>query len=590
MTGASDTGLSRLPYNPLQPGQTFVGGRRREVATVQWDLIIENGLVADGTGAPAYRASVAVAQGRIVEIGKSTGTARRRIDAAGCVVAPGFIDPHTHYDAQICWDPELTPSSWHGVTSVVMGNCGVGIAPCRRQAREVAMRDLVNVEAIPYDVLARGITWEWESFPEYMGAAGQRAPALNLAFLAPLTPLRHYVMGEASMERAATAEETARIAALLGEAMDAGAFGFSSTILNQHMGFQGRPLACRNASREELQAYGGVLRARGRGAIEIALTRQIAVLEQDGCEILDLLLEASGRPVTFIALFDRDDLPEAVRDTLRRAAPMIAKGARPQTSPLPLTREIDMRSPFAFAAFPSWKRVFADKSMAAQRAVYADPAFRNQFREELKNPMGFGNWERITLHEVQAAQLKEYEGRTVAEVARAQGKDAVDALLDLTLADDLRLELTMASYNTRVDRMAELLNDPSILIGLGDGGAHVDMLCDAGYPTYLLGTWVRERQVLTLEEGVRRLTADPADFFGIRDRGRLHPGLAADITVFDPARVGSGTRGQRRHDLPGGGKRMVMPAAGIEYTIVNGVVTCEHGAPTGARAGQVLRS
>jgi N-acyl-D-amino-acid deacylase len=555
-----------------------------------WDLIVENGLVIDGTGAPGRHADIAIAAGRIGEVGKVSGSARAHIDASDCVVAPGFIDPHTHYDAQICWDPALTPSCWHGVTTVVMGNCGVGIAPCRPDAREVAMRDLVNVEAIPYEVLAQGITWDWESFPEYMTAAERRGSALNLAFLAPLTPLRHYVMGQESMERAASADETRRIRGLLAEAMDAGAFGFSSTILNQHMGYQGRPLACRNASADELKAYAGVLKERSRGAIEVALTRQIAVLEDDGCEMLDLLLDASGRPVTFIALFDRDDLPEAVRDTLRRAAPMIAKGARPQTSPLPLTREIDMRSPFSFAVFPSWKRVFADKSKAAQAAVYADPAFRNQFRMELKNPMGFGNWERITLHEVHARQLKRYEGMSVAEIAREQGKDGVDALLDLTLADDLQLQFTMTSFNTRVDRMAELLNDPSILLGLGDGGAHVDMLCDAGYPTYLLGTWVRERQALSIEEAVRRLTSDPADLFGIRDRGRLLPGLAADVVVFDPRTVGSGTRGQPRYDLPGGGKRMVMPARGIQYTLVNGVVTYAHEMLTGAAAGQVLRS
>jgi N-acyl-D-aspartate/D-glutamate deacylase len=555
-----------------------------------YDLLIRNGFVVDGTGSPGRHADVAVANGTIVEIGRVDGTAARTIDASDCVVSPGFIDPHTHYDAQICWDSAVTPSSWHGVTSVVMGNCGVGIAPCRPGAREVAMRDLVNVEAIPFEVLDKGITWDWETFPEYMAAAASRKPALNLAFLAPLTPFRHYVMGDASMERAATPDETAQIRALLAEAMDAGAFGFSSTILNQHLGFGGRPLACRNASREELKAYANVLRQKGKGAIEVALTRQIAVLEEDQCELLDFLLDESRRPVTFIALFDRDDIPEAVRDTLRRAAPMIAKGARPQTSPLPLTREIDMRNPFAFAAFPSWKRVFEDKSPGAQKKVYADPAFRNRFREDLKNPMGFGNWERITLHEVRSPELKKFEGMTVADIARAQGKDGVDILLDLTVADNLELEFTMASYNTRVDRMAELLNNPAILIGLGDGGAHVDMLCDSGYPTYLLGTWVREREVLALPEAVRRLTADPADLFGIRDRGRLRPGLAADIAIFDPHTVGSSNRGERRFDLPGGGKRMVMPSRGVRFTIVNGVPIYAEGELVGAAAGKVLRS
>ena len=555
-----------------------------------YDLLIKKGSIIDGTGAPVRHADVGIAGGRIVEIGSVSGASKKTIDASDLVVAPGFIDPHTHYDAQICWDGAVTPSSWHGVTSVVMGNCGVGIAPCRPQAREIAMRDLVNVEAIPFEVLDKGITWEWESFPEYMDAAARRRPALNLAFLAPLTPFRHYVMGEQSMERAATAEETAKIKYLLGEAMDVGAFGFSSTLLNQHLGFQGRPLACRNASREELKAYANVLKERRKGAIEIALTKQIAVLEEPELELLDFLLDESERPITFIAMFDRDDLPEAVRTTLRKAAPMIARGARPQTSPLPLTREINMRNPFSFAAFPSWKRVFEDKSKEAQAAVYRDPAFRNQFREELKRPAGFGNWARITVHEVRSPQLKQLEGRTVAEIAAAQGKDGVDALLDITLADDLDNEFTMASFNTRVDRMTELLNDPSVLIGLGDGGAHLDMLCDSGYPTFVLGTWVRERKALTLEEAVRRMTSDPADFFGIKDRGRLAPGLAADVTIFDPATVGSAGRPERRYDLPGGAKRMVMRSKGVEYSIVNGEINWSDGALTGAAAGRVLRS
>ncbi len=554
------------------------------------DLVIKNGMLVDGTGAPARRADVAITGGKIAEIGRVTDGAATVIDAAGLVVAPGFIDPHTHYDAQICWDGAVTPSSWHGVTSVIMGNCGVGIAPCKPKAREVAMRDLVNVEAIPFDVLNMGITWDWETFPDFIEAAARRSPSLNLGFLAPLTPFRHYVMGEASMERAATPDETAQIKALLGEAIDAGAFGFSTTILNQHVGYQGRPLACRNASRDELKAYANALKERGKGAIEIALTRKIAVMDDEEYELLDFLLRESGQHVTFLALFDRDDIPEAVRDTLRKAAPLIARGARPQTSPLPLTRDINMRNPFSFAAFPSWNRVFVDKSKPAQAAVYADPAFRNQFREELKRPMAFGNWERINVHEVQSPSLKALEGRSVADIAREQGKDGVDAFLDLTLKDDLEVEFTMASFNTRVDRMTEILNDKSVLVALGDGGAHVDMLCDAGYPTYLLGTWVRERQALTLEEGVRRLTSDPAEVFGVRNRGRLAPGLAADVAVFDAARIGSTNRGERRFDLPGGAKRMVMPSRGVEYTVVNGVITWADGKLTGATAGQVLRS
>ena len=554
------------------------------------DLLIKNGALVDGTGAPTRRADVGIAGGRIAAVGKVSESAKRTIDASDLVVAPGFIDPHTHYDAQICWDGALTPSSWHGVTSVVMGNCGVGIAPCRPAAREIAMRDLVNVEAIPFEVLNAGITWDWETFPQYMDAAARRKPALNLAFLAPLTPLRHYVMGEASLERAATGAEIADIARLLAVAMDAGAFGFSSTLLNQHLGYQGRPLGCRNASREELKAYCNVLRERRKGAIEFAMTRQIAVLDAPELELLEFMLDESKRPITFIAMFDRDDLPEAVRETLAKARPLIAKGARPQTSPLPLTREINMRNPFSFAAFPSWKRVFVDKSKGAQAGVYRDPAFRAAFREDLKRPASFGNWERITVHEVRSPELKHLEGRTVANIATERGVDGVDAFLDVTLADDLENEFTLQSFNTRVDRMTEILRNRDMLLGLGDGGAHLDMLCDSGYPTYVLGTWVRERGALTLEEAVRRMTSDPADFFGIRDRGRLAPGMAADVAIFDARTVASGGRPERLYDLPGGAKRMVMRSRGIEYTIVNGAVTWERGALTGAAAGQVLRS
>jgi N-acyl-D-aspartate/D-glutamate deacylase len=372
--------------------------------------------------------------------------------------------------------------------------------------------------------------------------------------------------------------------------MDAGAFGFSSTLLNQHLGYEGRPLACRNASHEELKAYCNALRERGKGAIEIAMTKQIGVMDDPELELLDFMLAESGRPITFIAMFDRDDISEALRTSLRKAAPMIARGARPQTSPLPLTREVNMRNPFSFAGFPAWKRVFEDKSKAAQAAAYRDPAFRTAFRKDLERPAGFGNWARITVHEVKNSKLKSLEGRTVADIAAERGVDGVDALLDITLEDDLDNEFTMQSFNTRADRMAEILRNKDMLLGLGDGGAHLDMLCDSGYPTYVLGTWVRERKVLSLEEGVRRMTSDPADFFGIRDRGRLQPGLAADVVIFSEKDIASGGRPERLYDLPGGAKRMVMRSRGVEYTIVNGTVTWEGGKLTGASAGKVLRS
>jgi len=555
------------------------------------DLLIKNGMVIDGTGAPGRRADVAIKAGTVVEIGKINDGATKIIDASDCVVAPGFIDPHTHYDAQICWDSGITPSPWHGVTSVVMGNCGVGIAPCKPQTREIAMHDLVNVEGIPFDVLNAGITWDWESFPEYIEAAARRPSALNLAFLAPLTPFRHYVMGDASMERAATPDETARIKSLLRGAVDAGAFGFSTTTFNQHMGFHGRPLACRNASQDELKAYANVLKETGKGAIEIALTKKISVLTDDECALLEMLVQESNRPITFLALFQRDDLPTCCEDSMRKLGTLLERGVVPQTSPLPLTREVNMRNPFSFASFPCWKRAFEDKSKEAQRATYGDPDFRNAFRVELKGaPVFSGDWHRLSVLEARARAMKPLEGRTIADIARERGKDGVDTMLDLTLEDDLDIEFVLAQFNTSPPQVAQLLADPHILIALGDAGAHVDMLCDAGYPTYMLGTWVRERQIMTLEQAVARLTAQPADLFGIRNRGRLKVGAAADVAIFDPTTVGSSNRPERSYDLPTGAKRMVMRSKGVTHTIVNGEIVWAEGQATGATPGGVLRS
>jgi len=554
---------------------------------MSYDLLIKNGTVIDGTGAPRRQADVAIKDGRIAEIGRISDGAAKTIDADGLVVAPGFIDPHTHYDAQICWDPAISPSLWHGVTSVVMGNCGVGIAPCKPEAREVA--DLVNVEAIPFEVLDAGITWDWVTFPEFLSAAEKRGSALNLGFIAPLTPFRHWVMGEASLERAATPEETAQIAALLRQAVDAGAFGYSTTVLNQHMGYQARPLACRNASRDELKAYCNVLKQSGKGSIEIALTQTVGLMNDEEEALLAMLLAESGRPVTFLALFQRDDMPEACPETRRRAKAY--PGAVPQTSPLALTREVNMRNPFSFAAFKCWGRVFADKSKEAQRAVYADPGFRAAFREELKSASGFsGDWRRITVHETHKPELKRYEGRSVADIAGERGRDGVDTFLDLTLEDDLDIEFVLAQFNVDIDRGEGQPDRPAG----ADCARRCRRACRHAVRCRLSDLSARHlgARAADYEPGAGgvRLSGQPADLFGIKGRGRLAIGNAADIAIFDPATVGSASRGERRYDLPGGAKRMVMPSRGVEYTIVNGAVVYAGGQATGASPGAVLRS
>jgi len=555
-----------------------------------FDLVIRNGTVVDGTGAPRVQADIAVADGHIVEIGKVDGHSKNTIDAGDLIVAPGFVDPHTHYDAQICWDDITTPSCWHGVTTVMMGNCGVGIAPCRPQTREIAAWDLVNVEAIPFDVLNQGVTWDWETFPEYIDAAARRQPGLNLGFSAPLTPFRHYVMGDESMERAATTAEREAIAGLLHEAMNAGAFGFTTTNAGQHVGFEGRPLACRLADKNELRAYCNVLRDLGRGTIEIALTNEVSKVDASERELLDLLLTESQRPVTWLALLNRDDNPNACQETLDEVADLIERGAVPQSTCRPFIIQLDLRTPFIFANMECWNPVL-NRPVEEQIAILSDEKFRAAFKTALKRPLIFSSrWEVATILEATDPAMAKYVGRTVADIALERNANPVDTFLDLAIEDQLRMQFNYELFNSDESRIPELITDPRTMIGLSDGGAHVDSLCDAGYCTYLLGTWVRDNAVMTLERAIQRITTEPAALFGITQRGRIAPGLAADFAIFDMATVGSDKTGIMRNDLPGGGRRLVVPARGVEYTIVNGEVLFEHGKDSGIRNGQVLHS
>ncbi len=550
-----------------------------------FDLVVRNGMIVDGTGRPGYRADLGIANGRIAEIGR-LGTARRVIDAEGLVVAPGFVDPHTHYDAQICWDPLVSCSSEHGITTVVTGNCGAGLAPVRPEARETVMWDLVNLEAIPFDALQAGLPWDWESFPDYMDAAERRGSGVNLAFLAPLTPFRHYVMGEAALERAATGEETAEIRDLLLSAMRAGAVGFSTTNAKAHIGFQGRPLACVRASADELVAYAGVLNEVGHGAIAIALGSSASGLSDEDYALVDRLLTASAAPLTFLALIKHLDRPRAHIEMMERVHPLIQRGARPQMHSTNLVSDLSLRDPYMLSSFPSWHGLF-NQSAETQMALYRDPAFRRRFREELKTSRAFhGDFSLVWVTETARPDFQPLIGKSVAALAAQRSADPFDLFFDLALEDDLRLTYTTVRFGVP----EEYLGDSRTLIGLSDGGAHVGILCNAGYTTEMLGDLVRERGLLSLELAVKRITSEPADFFGLGDRGRLLPGLAADLAIFDPATVGSNSaRPEARYDLPGGGKRLVVAAQGMAYTIVNGEILYDHGVPTEARAGRVLR-
>lgn len=554
------------------------------------DLLIKNGMVVDGTGNDRFRGDVAVTAGRIVQIGRVDRAAAKVIDAGGQIVCPGFVDPHTHYDAQITWDRLLSSSAEHGITTVTMGNCGVGIAPCRPAARELLIDDLVTVEGIDKDVLAQGIEWGWETFPEYIDAAEKRGTALNLAFLAPLAPLRTYVLGSEANERAATPAETIVMARMLREAMDAGAWGFSTTASRQHIGHGGKPLAARLASREELTAFGAVLKQLNRGVIELALTKAYATLADDEYELLDFMLSASGRPVTWLSLHNLIEKPNAVTAILDRIAPLLARGAKPQILTRPLLYDMNLRRPFQFTEMKAAKPLF-DASSGEQKAIYADAGFRTAFKEELKLGRKWaGLAQNVIVVSVENAALKKYEGRTVGQIAKELGRDPNDVFFDIAVDDDLNVKFVTPRANTDPVALAAVLRDSRTMIGLSDAGAHLDMLCEAGYTTYLLGHWVREQKALSLEHAIKRITSEPADFFGFKGRGRLEAGAAADVVVFDENTINSPLRPSAVKDLPAGGTRLYCKASGIRDVIVNGQALYENGRHTGAIAGQILRS
>jgi len=553
------------------------------------DLLIRNARIVDGTGAPSFMGDLGVQDGLIRSVGAPDGrTAERVIDAEGLALAPGFVDPHTHYDAQIAWDPLLTCSPWHGVTTVVMGNCGVGVAPVKAGTREILMQDLVNVEAIPYDVMKAGIDWQWESYGEYLDAIDRRGLGINVAGLVAFTPLRHYVMGEASFERAATEGEIDTMRRLLREAVEAGAFGFTTTTSRNHVGYQGRPLACRNASRDELTGVVRGLHDAGRGTIEIILNSggMHAVSDED-LELLRQITRASGRPVTWLALFAHPGQPDFHDQTFARLGDLV-KQAIPQVTPRPIMSQGDLKNPTMFGSFVSWQKVF-NRPPAEQMVLYRDPAFREAFRQELESRKRGHMWGQMRVLEVGKPELAEHVGRTLEEIAAGQGKRPVDAYFDLGLADDLNTRFQSSTFNFDPAGIERLVTDDRCLIGLSDGGAHVDFICDVGYATALLDLWVRRRQALSLEKAVHKLTQVPATIFGIPDRGVLAEGKVADLVLFDPATVTAKTP-RYAYDLPCNGRRLVSESEGIKATFVAGAQLYDDGKHTGAMPGRILRS
>ncbi len=549
------------------------------------DLVITGGTVVDGSGAPGRRADVAVTDGLITEIGDDVQGART-LDASGHVVAPGFIDIHTHYDAQVFWDPALTPSSYHGVTSVVAGNCGFSIAPCRPEHRDLLARTLEHVEDMSLPTLEAGIPWEFETFPEYLDSVARHGSVLNYGAYIGHTALRLWVMGDEGYERAATDDELVAMQGVVREAMVAGASGFSTSSSATHSGDGGRPVPSRLADPHELEMLLAPLGELGRGVVEFLPGERVKHAD------VYALQRTIGRPFTWTALLTLKgtDFARGYAETNERER---AQGADvwPQVSVRPLVFSMNMIEPFEFNMVPIFGELMGapiDKKLA----YYRDPEWRQRAQHELDHGKFYRpRWNRLTVGECETHP--ELVGKTIDAVARERGTFELDVIFDLALEEDLRTRFRSVLANDDPDGIDELLRQEGMLIGLSDAGAHVSQLCDACMPTELLGTYVREREAIPLEAGVRKLTGEPADVYSLAGRGYVREGMAADITVFDPASVATGPL-RRVHDFPADGERLVADQpVGMRHTLVNGVPIRVDGEPVedglAARPGRVLR-
>lgn len=552
-----------------------------------FDLVITGGKVVDGTGEPAFAADVGVRDGRVVAIEPGLSGGARTLDAEGRVVCPGFVDIHTHYDAQIFWDRMLSVSPWHGVTSAVMGNCGFGLAPTRPEHGDLMLRTLENVEGMSIDALTEGVgkPWPFETFPEFLDVIEERGVAIHVAALVGHTPVRMYVMGEASTEREATADEVAQMKEIVAEALASGAIGFATSKAPTHVGYDGRPVPSREASLEEIETLASCLADVDHGVMQATLGAGFFHEE------FTRIAKRTGKPISWTALLGSTFGPEGHRGILAEAEKLQKEGLQifPQVTCRPLLFEFQWKAPFPFEMLPMFQ-VVSEADFEGKKRLYADPTWRKEFRER-EEPSGFGvRWDRTVISE--CATRPELNETPLVDAAREAGVHPADFALDLGLETNLELRLRSAIANAEEHIVAELLTHPAAMLGLSDAGAHATQLCDAGFSTHLLGHWVREKRVLTLEAAVRLLTSRSADVFGLHDRGRLQVGRPADIVVFDPETVACGPL-QRVRDLPGGADRLTADAHGIDAVIVEGVVIRQHGKdqldPNGPLPGRVLR-
>jgi N-acyl-D-aspartate/D-glutamate deacylase len=558
-----------------------------------YDVLIKGGRIYDGSGLPSYFGDVAINGDRIVEVGRINDSARRVVNAEGLAVSPGFIDFHTHMDAQLLWDPLATSSCFHGVTTLIPGNCGLSLAPCRPQDRDNVIGSFVRVEAMPSQVLRQAVKWEWTSFPQYLDRLQEKL-GVNVAALMGHCAVRQFVMGEESSERAATPVEIAQMKSLVREGMKAGAIGFSTNQNRRHMREDGRPIPSRLATDEEIVELASVLGELNCGSMQISRgTLGTARPVEEDVDFFRRLASTSGRPVIWQSIAHRWNAPELWRKLLDLAQDSLASGAPsyPLTNARLFNGRFTLKNAQTFDDLPSWKQVmFAPVEQRAE--LFSDTERRRQLRFEAvedKRPTTFSRrWDQIFL--IKAAQVKnqQLEGKSVEAIARSLNKDVIDTFLDIAVEENLET-MFQNSGSRDEEATAAILKSPITLVGQSDAGAHLVYHAGYGYATRFLGYWVREKAVMPLEEAIRKLTFMVASVFGLYDRGLIRPGMAADLVLFDPQTVRE-CEPEMVNDLPGGEKRLIQRAIGVKTTMVNGSILVQDGEHTGAFPGRVLRN
>jgi len=531
------------------------------------DLVIRNALIADGLGSPLIEGDLAASKGRVTAIGRVSGDARETIDAGGMVLAPGVIDVHTHYDAQLTWDATCSPSPALGVTTVVIGNCGFGIAPATPETREQILANLSVVEAMSLDTLKAGVRWGFASFGEYLDLLRRQGAYPNVAAYASHSTIRTVVMGAEASQRAATPDEIARMTALFRDAMKSGAMGLGSSTFENHNGAGGVPVPSRLAEDGEFRALARVVGEFGVGSMMATCGERTTI------GFFEELAALSGRPTVFAALLYNAAQPERAPGISAAAAAARERGhpVYTQASCQPLSMDFTLLSAYPMLMLAGWPQT---NDAAALMRVYADPEFRRTAREDLARPRATrlfnGHWDRVEITIAGKPRNRALEGRSVAEIAAERGADPFDAFLDIGLADELATTFTAKLLNAEEDEVGALLSVDGNLVSLSDAGAHHTFFCDAGFGMYFLGHWVREKQRFTLPQAIKKLSSDLADIYGLVDRGRLAPGAHADMILFDPAAIRV-SKTERVADLPAGGARLIRRAPGLLGTWVNGV-------------------